>query len=93
MSTNVFWIYLISINLISGIIFAYDKKASKRRRIRVPEIILHLLELMGGVFINWLFMFLLNHKSSKTRYYVYVWVVLLGCIFILTHFISNHYNI
>jgi len=70
--------YLIFINVVSGIIFAYDKSASIKKRQRIPELSLHLLELIGGAFANLLLMYTLRHKNHKFSYWVWTWILGIG---------------
>lgn len=65
--------YLILINVISGIVFAVDKLMATRRRHRVPEKTLHLLEMLGGVFVIWMLMYFLRHKNKKSGYRNITW--------------------
>lgn len=74
------YIYLLLINLLSGILFAYDKNAAKNNRQRIPERTLHLLEILGGAFANLLLMYTLRHKNRKFRYWVWTWLVMVGWI-------------
>lgn len=75
------WYYLGSVNVISGLLFAYDKNAANNNRQRIPERTLHLLEILGGVFANLLLMYTLRHKNRKFSYWAWTWVVILGWIF------------
>jgi len=70
-------LYLVFINLVSGIVFAYDKFASKNKRRRIPEYILHLLELAGGVFAICILTYTLKHKSKKFNYKIWTWLMLI----------------
>jgi uncharacterized membrane protein YsdA (DUF1294 family) len=69
------WIYLGIINLVSVFIFIADRKAARRKRFRVPERILHLLEFMGGVFSIFIFMYILPHKNRKASYFMWTWLI------------------
>ncbi len=73
-----FMIYLSAINLISGIIFAIDKRAAIHGRRRIPERTMHLLEMMGGVFANWILMYVLHHKNRKFSYYAVTYILLIA---------------
>jgi len=77
---NLIGIYFAAINLLSGILFAYDKKAAKNNRRRIPERTLHLLEILGGVLANLLLMYTLRHKNRKFSYWVWTWVVVIGWV-------------
>jgi len=74
----IFIIYLIIINIASGILFSYDKQAAIKNHRRVPEKTLHILELLGGVFANMILMYSIHHKNRKFRYYGVTWVVMMG---------------
>ena len=69
-------LYLGVVNLFSGILFSWDKRAAKNGLRRVPEIRLHLFELMGGVFINWILMYTIRHKNKKFSYYAVTYLLL-----------------
>jgi len=57
--------------------FYTDKQNSVKGRSRIPEKTLHLLELGGGVFFNWLLMYLIRHKNKKKSYYIPVYLILI----------------
>ena len=80
---TIFFIYLIIMNLLSGILFAYDKHAAIKNHRRIPERTLHILEIAGGVFSVFLLMYIIHHKNRKFRYYGVTWVVLMGWVIIL----------
>ncbi|MCQ2295056.1 MAG: DUF1294 domain-containing protein [Bacteroidales bacterium] len=70
-------IYLIIINVISGIFFALDKRYARKKHRRIPEAVLHLFELLGGVFINLVLMYTIRHKNKKFAYYWLTYLILL----------------
>jgi uncharacterized membrane protein YsdA (DUF1294 family) len=86
MNNNLIGIYFAAINLLSGILFAYDKNAAKNNRQRIPERTLHLLEILGGAFANLVLMYTLRHKNKKFSYWVWTWLVLIGWIGVLIGF-------
>jgi len=69
--------YLPLINIISGILFAKDKLAAVNLKSRVPELILHFLELIGGVFSIIILMHSLKHKNRKLSYHWFTWLILI----------------
>ena len=62
------WYFLI--NVLTFLAFAWDKRAARRHRTRVPERRLHLLELLGGFPMAWAAIFTLRHKSRKPGFLV-----------------------
>jgi uncharacterized membrane protein YsdA (DUF1294 family) len=75
--TYEFAIYMLIINFVSGILFAYDKQAAKKNRRRIPEITLHIVELLGGTFANIMLMYTLRHKNRKFSYWVWTWLLMI----------------
>ena len=75
---------LLMMNFASGIIFALDKNAAINSRRRISEQTLHLLEILGGVFVNVLLMYTLRHKNRKFGYWIWTWMVLIGWVSIIT---------
>lgn len=80
---SLFYTYLVLINVLSGILFSYDKFAAVTKRSRVKEAVLHLFEGMGGAFINLLLMYLLPHKTKKPFYYMWTWIFMTLWIFVV----------
>jgi uncharacterized membrane protein YsdA (DUF1294 family) len=80
---TLFLIYLIIINLLSGIIFAFDKHAAIKSRRRIHERTLHFLEITGGVFAIFLLMYSLHHKNRKFGYYAWTWGILIGWMIVI----------
>jgi len=93
MNNNLIGLYLLFINLLSGIIFAFDKNAAIKGQRRIPAQTLHLFELFGGVFANILLMYTLRHKNRKFSYWVWTWVIMFGWIIILIPLVRNFITI
>ena len=85
MNETFFLIYLIAINVVSGIFFLYDKNAAIKNHRRVPERTLHLLEILGGVIANTILMYSIHHKNRKFRYYGVTWVVMIGWMIVMIY--------
>lgn len=68
--------YLIIVNLLAGVVFAYDKHCARSHRWRVPEAMLHLLELLGGVPVILILMYIIRHKNRKFSYFVVTYLIL-----------------
>ena len=81
-------LYLLIINFVSGILFAYDKQTAKKNKRRIPEITLHVLELLGGVFTNFLLMYTLQHKNRKFSYWFWTWLIFSGWAIMLFYIFS-----
>lgn len=81
-------LYLLTINFVIGILFAYDKQAAKKNKCRIPEITLHVLELLGGVFSTILLMCVLRHKNRKFSYWVWTWLIFSGWAIVLFYIFS-----
>ena len=63
---------------ISGfLLYGIDKTLSKANALRVPELILNLLALVGGFAGCWAGMLAFHHKSNRSRHPV-MWLVLIA---------------
>jgi len=80
-------VYLVLISLISLIFFSLDKFKAKKNKRRIPEATLHILELLGGVFIIIPSMYVIRHKNRKWKYFLWSYLILivwLAVIFLIT---------
>ena len=57
--------YLASAGIVTFVLYGFDKMQAKRNGDRVPEIILHLLALVGGFIGGWAGRFIFRHKTSQ----------------------------
>ena len=80
--------YLIAINILSAFVFYTDKRNAVRKRNRVPETTLHLLELFGGIFCILLLMYGLHHKNRKVSYFIVSYLILIVWILLIFYLIS-----
>lgn len=62
--------YLIIINILSFIIYGIDKYRAKKRMMRVKELTLFNLTLLGGSLGCLLGMFIFKHKTKIKRFYI-----------------------
>lgn len=76
---NGWWLYGTLTVLSAATCLAYflDKRRAKANTWRIPELHLHLLELMGGWPGAWIAQRHLRHKSSKPSYQVVFWIIIL----------------
>ena len=68
------WLYLCA-GLATFMVYAVDKVQAKRGGWRIPERILHLMELAGGWPGALMAQRLLRHKSSKSSYQMVFWLI------------------
>jgi len=64
-----FLYYLLVINILSVIVFYLDKRKAINKKYRTAETKLHLLELIGGVFIILPMLYIIRHKNRKSSYF------------------------
>lgn len=73
---NLAFIYILVINFFSAIFFCADKRRATKGKRRIPESFLHLLELVGGVFIIIPLMLIIRHKNQKMSYKLLSFIIL-----------------
>lgn len=99
MNDNWILIYFGIVNLISAITFIVDKKLAQIKKSRIPEAVLHFLEALGGVFSIFILMYIIQHKSRKSKYFLVNWFILVWWLVIYllmnsiqwTFFIKSHH--
>jgi uncharacterized membrane protein YsdA (DUF1294 family) len=70
------YVYLMAMTFTTMIIYFYDKsKAVTGLGMRVPELVLHILEAFGGSVGAILSQNLFNHKKRKTSFYRITWMI------------------
>ncbi len=62
---NFFVAWMLAWSVVTLGLYGYDKAQAKMGGGRVPEIVLHMLALVGGVWGAWLGMILFRHKTRK----------------------------
>jgi Predicted membrane protein len=65
-----FLAYGLVVNLITFLVFAWDKRRAERDKRRIPERQLHTLTLIGGSLGAWLAIFRLRHKNRKFSFLI-----------------------
>jgi len=86
--------YLGAINIVTFLIYGYDKYISTKNSnmLRVPERVLLLLGLAGGSISALLAQNIFRHKTQKKSFQTYFWLVTtLQIIVIVTIYYQNHH--
>lgn len=69
------WCYLIAINVATFVLYGFDKSSARREGRRVPEIVLHGCELLGGTPAAFIAQRVFHHKTQKTSFQVRFWII------------------
>ena len=68
-------VYPLLVNGITYLVYASDKKRAQERAWRIPEIVLHFLELLGGWPGAFVAQRRLRHKCVKLGYQITFWLI------------------
>ena len=75
---NVLYAFLGGMSVIAFLFYGYDKRQAVRNRPRIPEVVLHLLALLGGTPGALLGQLVFRHKTKKLSFrIVFLAIVLL----------------
>jgi uncharacterized membrane protein YsdA (DUF1294 family) len=67
-SWSFYWIWMIAINITTFILFGVDKGLAKSlKNLRIPEIVLHIYTLLGGIFGQIAGRLIFRHKISREK--------------------------
>jgi uncharacterized membrane protein YsdA (DUF1294 family) len=83
---NFYWIWLIALSIITFLLYGYDKGQAKLGGLRVPEIVLHVLALLGGFPGGWVGRAVFRHKIRKVSFTIVLivsTVIHVGIIYLL----------
>ena len=75
--------YLIAINIATFLIYGYDKFISSSDKLRVPELILQILALLGGSPSALMAQKFFRHKTIKSSFQLVYWGIVLMQVGIL----------
>lgn len=67
--------YLAGVNVATFALYGYDKIAAIKERLRVPELLLHLLAVIGGTPAAFVAQSLFRHKTMKRSFQVAFWII------------------
>ncbi|NMC51258.1 DUF1294 domain-containing protein [Candidatus Kuenenbacteria bacterium] len=76
--TQYLFYYLITINVLTFIIFVFDKQRSIYGGWRIPEKVLWLLSLLGGSLGGIMAMEIARHKRRKANFYLIMYLIILA---------------
>ena len=65
---SLLWIYLAAISLITFCLYGFDKYQARHNRRRIPEILLHMLALLGGTIGALVGQHFFHHKTKKLKF-------------------------
>ena len=77
LQVNPVYSYFIGMNLITFMFYGYDKQQSRNNRPRVPEVVLHMLALLGGTPGAFLGQLFFRHKTKKLRFRIIFFAIVL----------------
>ncbi|GAF73666.1 unnamed protein product [marine sediment metagenome] len=92
---HILWSCLISITMVTFLIYGFDKHQAKTNAPRIPEIVLHLLALTGGTLGALTGQLTFRHKTRKTKFQIIFWLIAIAqaiTIFLLKDHILNLLN-
>lgn len=75
--------YLIAINITTFTLYGYDKFISKGEKLRVPELNLQALALLGGSPAALMAQKFFRHKTIKGSFQIMYWLIVIGQIGLL----------
>jgi uncharacterized membrane protein YsdA (DUF1294 family)/cold shock CspA family protein len=82
--------YLLAINFTTFVLYGYDKFISNTEKLRVPELNLQLLALLGGSPSALMAQKFFRHKTIKGTFQVIYWVIVVLQIVLLGFFIQGN---
>ena len=82
-NVSLVWIYLKIVNILAIVLTIYDKQAARTGRRRVKERVLMLAAISGGAVAMGVTMFLIRHKTRKTKFVAGIPVIVAFQLFFL----------
>ena len=78
--------YLLTINIITFIIYGIDKYKSIKHKYRISESTLIILAILGGSLGAFFGMIIFHHKTQKKKFIITIPIILLIWVYILIKF-------
>ena len=88
-STNLLYIYVIIINVVTFFIYGLDKSRAKAGQWRIPEAQLIFLAVIGGSVGALAGMKVFHHKTRKPKFYIGVPVIFAVQVLIAAYFLQR----
>jgi len=82
-------IFLVSMSLVTFVLFSLDKLLAKKRMWRIPEKMMQLFALFGGAIGGLAAMMMFSHKTSKKKFlqrilmFMMIHIVIICCLVFL----------
>ena len=86
LSTFSISIYLLVINVVTFLVYGFDKSQSKNYGRRVPESVMMFLAIAGGSVGAWLAMKFFRHKTMHMLFYMGIPIIIIVQIFLAGYF-------
>jgi uncharacterized membrane protein YsdA (DUF1294 family) len=78
---NLYGVWVIALTVTTLALYIFDKLASQVRRApRVPEVLLHMLSLLGGFMGGWIGVALIGHKRNFSRHPAFVPILVVSTL-------------
>lgn len=88
---SVLWAILIGLNMITFLFYGFDKSGAVRGGLRIPEVVLHLLALLGGSPAALLGQMIFRHKTRKLTFrIIFVLIVLVQIVAVILYMRVNN---
>ena len=72
---NVIHAYLLAINVVTFVIYGFDKRQAIKSKMRVPEVVLHFLAFIGGSPAAGIAQIVFRHKTKKTSFRIVFFLI------------------
>lgn len=88
-----YWNWLVSASVVTFLLYGLDKTQAKKEKGRVPNLIHHMMALIGGYLGALIGRSVFNHKSNFRRNPEFLIIIILGMIvsiaFIVWHYFGS----
>jgi len=82
--------YLLAMNITTFLLYGYDKLISSTQKLRVPELNLQVLALLGGSPAALMAQKVFRHKTLKNSFQVVYWIIVVLQILLLGYFLQGN---